>query len=197
MVVIVLVSVFKNKLKTLMDRIATIKFPGGELSTISQVIDHTEKTGLEEPPPDLPEGHISLEQQELVRSFVQAQQATIRLWEYTTHGFGLVLENAPPVGVHDPEVELRSGVTLVGGQTVPAHGSRAGGRRCPKQSRSQVTPGANTALVPCSPKVRHRRGSPRNASVPRSVNAGRGGSFCWAATSSTSQPPTLPQRNVC
>ena len=45
LVVIVLVSVFKNKLKTLMDRIATIKFPGGELSTISQVIDHTEKTG--------------------------------------------------------------------------------------------------------------------------------------------------------
>ena len=28
LVVIVLVSVFKNKLKTLMDRIATIKFPG-------------------------------------------------------------------------------------------------------------------------------------------------------------------------
>ena len=82
LVVIVLVSVFKNKLKTLMDRIATIKFPGGELSTISQGIDHTEKTGPEEPPPDLPEGHISLEQQELVRSFIQAQQATIRLWEY-------------------------------------------------------------------------------------------------------------------
>ena len=82
LVVIVLVSVFKNKLKTLMDRIATIKFPGGERSTISQGIDHTEKTGPEEPPPDLSEGHISLEQQELVRSFIQAQQATIRLWEY-------------------------------------------------------------------------------------------------------------------
>ena len=57
--------------------------PGGELSTTSQVIDHTEKIGPDEPPPDLPEGlNISLEQQELVRSFIQAQQATIRLWEY-------------------------------------------------------------------------------------------------------------------
>ena len=80
--VLVLVWVFRSDLKAIMSRIATIKFPGGELSTTSQVIDHTEKTGPEEPPPDLPEGHISLEQQELVRSFIQAQQATIRLWEY-------------------------------------------------------------------------------------------------------------------
>ena len=90
LVVIVLVSVFKNNLKTLMDRIATIKFPGGELSTISQGIDHTEKTGPEEPPPDLPEGHISLEQQELVRSFIQAQQTTSRLWEYRYLNFHFV-----------------------------------------------------------------------------------------------------------
>ena len=40
--VLVLVWVFRSDLKTLMDRIATIKFPGGELSTTSQVIDHTE-----------------------------------------------------------------------------------------------------------------------------------------------------------
>ena len=80
--VLVLVWVFRSDLKAIMSRIATIKFPGGELSTTSQVIDHTEKTGSEEPPPDLTEGHISLEQQELVRSFIQAQQATIRLWEY-------------------------------------------------------------------------------------------------------------------
>ena len=80
--VLVLVWVFRSDLKAIMSRIATIKFPGGELSTTSQVIDHTEKTGPEEPPPDLPEGHISLEQQELVRSFIQAQQATIRHWEY-------------------------------------------------------------------------------------------------------------------
>ena len=37
------------------------------------------------------------------------------------HRFGIVLEDAPPVGVHDPEVVLGAGVTLVGGQTVPAH----------------------------------------------------------------------------
>ena len=30
------------------------------------------------------------------------------------HGFGIVLENAPAVGVHETEVELRIGVTLVG-----------------------------------------------------------------------------------
>ena len=83
--VLVLVWVFRSDLKAIMSRsrIATIKFPGGELSTTSQVIDHTEKTGPDEPPPDLPEGlNISLEQQELVRSFIQAQQDTIRLWEY-------------------------------------------------------------------------------------------------------------------
>ena len=84
LVVIVLVRVFKNELKTLMDRIATIKFLGGELSTTFQVIDHTEKTGPDEPTPDLPEdlNNISLEQQERVRNFIQAQQDTIKLWEY-------------------------------------------------------------------------------------------------------------------
>ena len=80
--VLVLAWVFSSDLKAIMSRIATFKFPGGEISTISQGIDHTEKTGPEEPPPDLPEGHISLEQQELVRSFIQAQQTTSRLWEY-------------------------------------------------------------------------------------------------------------------
>ena len=58
--VLVLAWVFSSDLKAIMSRIATIKFPGGELSTTSQVIDHTEKTGPEGPP----------------------QQATIRLWEY-------------------------------------------------------------------------------------------------------------------
>ena len=48
--VLVLVWVFRSDLKAIMSRIATIKFPGGELSTTSQVIDHTEKTGPEEPP---------------------------------------------------------------------------------------------------------------------------------------------------
>ena len=37
------------------------------------------------------------------------------------HSFGLVLENALAVGVHDPEVELGTGVTLLGGQPGPAH----------------------------------------------------------------------------
>ena len=49
LVVIVLVCVFKNELKTLMEKIATIKFLGGELSTIPQGIDHTGETGPEEP----------------------------------------------------------------------------------------------------------------------------------------------------
>ena len=110
--VLVLVWVFRSDLKAIMSRsrIATIKFPGGELSTTSQVIDNTEKTGPEEPPPDLPEGHISLEQQELVRSFIQAQQDTIRLWEYrylrdylvlSTHGVlaWLNLQNSTSIGL--------------------------------------------------------------------------------------------------
>ena len=37
------------------------------------------------------------------------------------HRFGLVLENAPPVGVHDPEVGLGQSVALLGSQPVPAH----------------------------------------------------------------------------
>ena len=81
--VFVLVCVFKTELKTLMDRIATIKVLGSEISTTSQVIDHTEKTGPDEPTPDLPEGlNISLEQQERVRNLIQAQQDTVKFWEY-------------------------------------------------------------------------------------------------------------------
>ena len=38
------------------------------------------------------------------------------------HGFGFVLEDAPPVGVHDPEEELRFGKALLGGEAVPFHG---------------------------------------------------------------------------
>ena len=37
------------------------------------------------------------------------------------HGFGLVLENAPPVGVHDPEIELRSGGALLSVNEEPSH----------------------------------------------------------------------------
>ena len=73
--VLVLVWVFRSDLQAIMSRIATIKFPGGELTT-SQVIDHTEKTGPEEPPPDLPE----------------AQQATLRHWEYMYLKYYLVFD---------------------------------------------------------------------------------------------------------
>ena len=75
-----------------MARIGTIKFPGGELSTTSQVIDHTEKTGPDEPPPpDLPEGlTLSLDQQKLVTDFIQAQKTTSRIWEYRYFDFYFV-----------------------------------------------------------------------------------------------------------
>ena len=44
--------------------------------------------------------------------------------------FGLVLENALPVVVHEPEAGLGAGVTLLGGQPKPAHrfGCRPRGR---------------------------------------------------------------------
>ena len=98
LVVIVLVCVFKNELKTLMEKIATIKFPGGELSTTTSQIDRSAKTGPDELPPGstgqetaLPEGlTISPEQQELVRNFIQAQQTTSRLWEYRYLNFYFV-----------------------------------------------------------------------------------------------------------
>ena len=88
LVVFVLVRVFKTELKTLMDRIATIKFLGSEISTTSQVIDHTEKTGPDELPTGstetaLPEGlTLSPDQQKLVTDFIQAQKTTSRIWEY-------------------------------------------------------------------------------------------------------------------
>ena len=50
LVVLVLVWVFRSDLKATMSRIATIKFPGGELSTTSQA-DRSEKTV----PPDEPQ----------------------------------------------------------------------------------------------------------------------------------------------
>ena len=96
-VVFVLVCVFKSDLQAIMSRIATIKFPGGELSTTSQ-IDRPAKTGPDELPPgptgqetDLPEGlTLSPEQQGLVRDFIQAQRATSRLWEYRYLNFYFV-----------------------------------------------------------------------------------------------------------
>ena len=96
-VVIVLVCVFRSDLKAIMSRIATIRFPGGELSTTSQ-IDRQEKTGPDELPPGstgqntaLPEGLThSPEQQELMRDFIQAQQSTSRLWEYRYLNFYFV-----------------------------------------------------------------------------------------------------------
>ena len=79
-----------------MARIATIKFPGGELSTTtSQVIDHTEKTGPDEPPPDLSEGlTLSLDQLKLVTDFIQAQKTTSRIWEYRYFNFYFVSEHS-------------------------------------------------------------------------------------------------------
>ena len=50
LVVLVLMWVFRSDLKAIMSRIATIKFPGGEISTSSQ-IDRSAKTGSDELPP--------------------------------------------------------------------------------------------------------------------------------------------------
>ena len=38
------------------------------------------------------------------------------------HRFGIVLRNAPPIGVHSREVVLRSGMALPSGQPVPLRG---------------------------------------------------------------------------
>ena len=98
LVVLVLVWVFRSDLKAIMSRIATIKFPGVEISTTSQ-IDRSAKIGSDELPPGstpgqktaLPEGlTIPQEQQELVRNFIQAQETTSRLWEYRYLNFYFV-----------------------------------------------------------------------------------------------------------
>ena len=92
-VVLVLMCVFRSDLQAIMSRIATIKFPGGELSTTSQS-DRLEKTGPDEPPPqetDLPEGlTISPEQQKLLRDFIRAQHNMSTYWEYRYLNFYFV-----------------------------------------------------------------------------------------------------------
>ena len=96
LVVLVLVWVFRSDLKATMSRIATIKFPGGELSTTSQA-DRSEKTVPPDEPPTgstetaLPKDlTLSPEQQELVNDFIQAQKLTSRIWEYRYLNFYFV-----------------------------------------------------------------------------------------------------------
>ena len=87
LVLIVLGRVFRNDLKAIMTRIATIKFPGGELSTTSQT-DRIEKTSPNElptgsPETALPEGFTSApEQKKLVNDLIQSEKTTSRIWEY-------------------------------------------------------------------------------------------------------------------
>ena len=121
-IVLVLVCVFRDDLSAIMSRIATIKFPGGELSTTSQK-DRPTETGPNELPqgatgPDaetaLPDGlTLTPQQQELLRDFIQAQQATSRLWEYRYLNFYFVrstqlvldwlasLQNRPSIEMFD------------------------------------------------------------------------------------------------
>ena len=74
--------------------------------------------------------------------------------------FGLVLENALPVVVHEPEAGLGAGVTLLGGQPKPAHrfgvvleDALAVGVHTP-----EVELGAGVALLGSQPKPAHRFG---------------------------------------
>ena len=90
-VVLVLVGFFRSDLRAIMSRIATIKFPGGELSTTSQK-DRPAETGPDELPQgatgqqtetNLPEGlTLSPQDQQRMTDYIQSLRNMSTLWEF-------------------------------------------------------------------------------------------------------------------
>ena len=79
---------------------------------------------------------------------------------YQRTRFGLVLENALAVGVHETEVELGTGVTLLGGQPVPAHRFGLVLENAPPVSvhAPEVELGLSVTLLGSQPAPAHRFG---------------------------------------
>ena len=102
------------------------------------------------------------------------------------HGFGIVLCNATPVGIHEPEGELRSGMALISGQAVPLRGfgivlenALAVGVYDPEaELRIWVT--LSGAAANFGDPVRVLSERPRRAKRQRQHGDGKGRSYsCW------------------
>jgi len=87
---------FRSELRNLITRIATIRFPGGELSTSQESVAEKITGSSDTPPPssdapNLPAGLVlGPEQQQKIVEFVEAERARAALWEYRFLNFYLV-----------------------------------------------------------------------------------------------------------
>lgn len=93
---VLFVVLFRADIKSLFGRIATIRFPGGELSTsqrdrVSEVATaNTEPPAPQEaiaPPPGL---NLNQDQQRLLADFINSERARAELWEYRYLNYFLV-----------------------------------------------------------------------------------------------------------
>lgn len=91
-VVLVFVCLFRKQISGLIERIATIRIPGGELTTSQSSKLTDEGVRSKEPPPELPpqDARVALpqsiqltpEQQSQIKELLQAERAKAYLWEY-------------------------------------------------------------------------------------------------------------------
>lgn len=92
-VVLVFVLCFRAEVRALIDRIATIRFPGGEVSTtqLEQSLQEPDVSAPPQPPPD-PAHLLDLpaDQQQRLRESIEAERERARLWEYRFLNYYLV-----------------------------------------------------------------------------------------------------------
>ena len=94
----ILVAVFRPNIAALIDRIKTVKFPGGELATRAQ--KPRDEEGSDKPPPTPPPappalpGHMQLspEQQRMLEGLFHAERQKAILWEFRYLNFFLVYQ---------------------------------------------------------------------------------------------------------
>lgn len=87
-VIVYFLIFFRADIKALMSRIATIKFPGGELSTSQMNKERDELLSARKGLPSIPEQStpipqgLSPEQIQVVKELIDAERAKAFLWEY-------------------------------------------------------------------------------------------------------------------
>lgn len=86
LLIAVVLFLFKGELRSLISRIGKIKFPGGEVSTSQQEKIEESQPGPVTPPvlspPPLEGMHLSPQQLQQVQSYITAEHAAARMWEY-------------------------------------------------------------------------------------------------------------------
>lgn len=88
-VILVLACKFKKEIRNLIDRIAHIKFPGGELSANRPQSSDAESYAKEGqirpellPPEEIPELEVSPEERERIKCALDSERVRAALWEY-------------------------------------------------------------------------------------------------------------------